>query len=122
MYNYGKTSGMSSSYYKIGRQFSSLLQEHRWAVKVDNFNTSVVAEHAWNQSHQIDWDGATVLTSDSNLYHEFLVYVFALGIFMNLPDVLLYLLIVCLYSHIMPLRDEGSLELLKHLAKTIVND
>ena len=37
-------------------------------MKVDDFNTSVVAEHAWNQSHQIDWDGATLLTSDSNLY------------------------------------------------------
>ena len=46
------------------------LQEHKHAVRTADFNASVLAEHAWNQHHPINWDKATVLTSESNLHRR----------------------------------------------------
>ena len=55
---------------QTSRQLSTRLQEHKRAVRTANFNASVLAEHAWNQYHPIDWDKATVLTSESNLHRR----------------------------------------------------
>ena len=46
------------------------LQEHKHAVRTADFHASVLAEHAWNQHHPINWDKATVLTSESNLHRR----------------------------------------------------
>ena len=51
---------------QTSRQLSTRLKEHKRAVRSPDFNASVLAEHAWNQHHPIDWDEATVLTSESN--------------------------------------------------------
>ena len=51
---------------QTSQQLSTRLKEHKHAVKIADFNASVLAEHAWNQHHLIDWDEATILTSESN--------------------------------------------------------
>ena len=55
---------------QTSRQLSIRLKEHKRAVRTADFNVSVLAEHAWNQHHLIDWDEATVLTSVSNFHHR----------------------------------------------------
>ena len=52
---------------QTGRQLSKRLQEHKRVVKMADFNASVLAEHAWDKHHQIDWDKAAIFTSESNL-------------------------------------------------------
>ena len=53
---------------QTGQQLSTRLQEHKHAVKTADFNASVLAEHAWNKHHQIDWNRVSILTSESNQY------------------------------------------------------
>ena len=55
---------------QTSRQLSTRLKEHKRAVRSADFNASVLAEHAWNQHHLIDWDEATVLTSESNFHRR----------------------------------------------------
>ena len=55
---------------QTSRQLSTRLQENKHAVRTADFNASVLAKHASNQHHLIDWDKATVLTSESNLHRR----------------------------------------------------
>ena len=55
---------------QTSRQLSTRLKEHKRAVRSADFYASVLAEHAWNQRHPIDWDEATVLTSESNFHRR----------------------------------------------------
>ena len=56
---------------QTSRQLSTrLIKEHKHAVRSADFNASVLAEHAWYQHHPIDWDEATVLTSESNFHRR----------------------------------------------------
>ena len=55
---------------QTSRQLSTRLKEHKRAVRSTDFNASVLAEHAWNQHHLIDWEEATVLTSETNFHRR----------------------------------------------------
>ena len=55
---------------QTSRQLSTRLKEHKRAVRTADFNASVLGQHAWNQHHLIDWDEATVLTSESNFHRR----------------------------------------------------
>ena len=55
---------------QTSRQLSTRFQEHKHAFRTADFNASVLVEHALNQHHPIDWDKATVLTSESNLHRR----------------------------------------------------
>ena len=55
---------------QTSRQLSKRLKEHKHAVRSADFNASILAEHAWNQHHPIDWDEATVLTSETNFHRR----------------------------------------------------
>ena len=52
---------------QTSRQLSTRLQGRKCAVETADFNAPVVAEHAWDEHHQIDWDKATIVTFESNL-------------------------------------------------------
>ena len=55
---------------QTSRQLSTRLKEHKRAVRTADFKASLLAEHAWNQRHPIDWDEATGLTSESNFHRR----------------------------------------------------
>ena len=55
---------------QTSRQLYTGLKEHKRAVRNADFNPSVLAEHAWNQHHRIDWNEAKVLTSESNFHRR----------------------------------------------------
>ena len=54
------------------RRLSQRLTEHKRAVKVADFNSSALAEHAWCASHPVDWENTRVLSNCSD-YHSRLV-------------------------------------------------
>ena len=53
-------------------RLSQRLTEHKRAVKAADFNSSVLAEHAWCASHPVDWEITRVLSNCSD-YHSRLV-------------------------------------------------
>ena len=53
----------SASYIgQTGRRLCQRVDEHRRAVKMADFNSSALAEHAWSTGHQVDWN-AVVLSN-----------------------------------------------------------
>ena len=46
---------------QTGRTLLQRVKEHQQAVKTMNTDSSVLAEHAWNEHHHIAWEEATVL-------------------------------------------------------------
>ena len=52
---------------ETGRSLQERLKEHRYAVQTANMNNGIAA-HAWNQQHQVDWDGAEVKMCKQHLW------------------------------------------------------
>ena len=51
-----------------GRSLLHRIKEHRRAVTNADLNTFVLAEHAWNNGHGINWDNATILAQNIYTY------------------------------------------------------
>ena len=51
-----------------GRSLLHCVKEHRRAFTNADFNASVLAEHAWNNGHVIDWDSASILAQNIYTY------------------------------------------------------
>ena len=45
------------------RRLHQRIEEHKRAVRQADFNSSALAEHAWNHSHPIDWSNIKVLSN-----------------------------------------------------------
>ena len=52
---------------QTGRPLETRVKEHKTAVRNGEVSSSALAEHAWNESHQIDWDDVSVLAAENNL-------------------------------------------------------
>ena len=52
---------------QTGRALKTRLTEHQKAVKNADFSSSALAQHAWDNSHRIDWTSVRVLGSESRL-------------------------------------------------------
>ena len=53
---------------QTGRSLECRLKEHKRAVKCGNVDASAMAEHVWNEGHQVDWEAAGVLDTCIYLY------------------------------------------------------
>ena len=45
------------------RRLHQRIEEHKRAVRQADFNSSALAEHAWNHSHPVDWSNIKVLSN-----------------------------------------------------------
>ena len=45
---------------QTGRWLCQRVEEHKRAVKMADFNSSALAEHAWTTGHQVDWNAAVL--------------------------------------------------------------
>ena len=50
------------------RKLCKRMDEHKRAVRMEDFNTSAIAEHAWNAGHGVNWNGVTVLDQPKKLH------------------------------------------------------
>ena len=50
------------------RKLCKRMDEHKRAVRMADFNVSVIAEHAWNAGHGVDWNGVTILDQHKDLH------------------------------------------------------
>ena len=55
---------------QTGRTLVHQLKEHKWALTSGNLAQSAVAEHAAQQSHAIDWEGATVMDTEQQFHRR----------------------------------------------------
>ena len=49
------------------RKLCKRVDEHMRAVRMTDFNSSALAEHAWNADHRVDWSKVTILYQHENL-------------------------------------------------------
>ena len=49
------------------RKLCKRVDEHMRAVRMADFNSSALAEHAWNADHRVDWSKVTILYQHENL-------------------------------------------------------
>ena len=65
--------GLFSQLRRTNRLIQRLL-EHRRTIRTADFNSSALAEHAWNMEHRVDWENVTVLSRQpdhtSRIVHE----------------------------------------------------
>ena len=52
------------------RRLHQRIEEHKRAVRQADFNSSALAEHAWNHSHPIDWSNIKVLSNPRDRYNH----------------------------------------------------
>ena len=52
---------------QTGRALKTRLTEHQKAVRNADFSSSALAQHAWDNSHRIDWTSICVLGSEPRL-------------------------------------------------------
>ena len=50
------------------RKLCKRVDEHMRAVRMADFNSSALAEHAWNAGHRVDWSEVTILDQHENLH------------------------------------------------------
>jgi len=50
------------------RKLCKKVDEHMKAVRMADFSSSAIAEHAWNAGHHVDWSEATILDQHENLH------------------------------------------------------
>ena len=50
-----------------GRKLGTRIEEHQAACRVADFGHSPIAEHAWQDRHQICWDEVEILHLSSNM-------------------------------------------------------
>ena len=50
------------------RKLCKRVDEHRRAVRMADFNSSALAEHAWSAGHNVDWSEVTILDQHENLH------------------------------------------------------
>ena len=50
------------------RKLCKRMDEHKRALRMADFNVSVVAEHAWSAGHGVDWNGVTILDQHKDLH------------------------------------------------------
>ena len=43
---------------QTGRSLECRLKEHKRGVKCGSVDASAIAEHVWNEGHQVDWEAA----------------------------------------------------------------
>jgi len=55
---------------QTGRTLVHRLKEHKWALTSGNLAQSAVAEHAAQQSHAIDWEGAMVIDTEQQFHRR----------------------------------------------------
>jgi len=48
--------------------YSKRVDEHMGAVRMADFNSSALSEHAWNAGHRVDWSEVTILDQHENLH------------------------------------------------------
>ena len=48
---------------QTGRRLQQRIEEHKHAVRQADFNSSVLAEHAWNHSHPVNWSNVEILSN-----------------------------------------------------------
>ena len=48
---------------QTGRRLHQRIQEHKRVVRQADFNSSALAEHAWNCEHPVDWSSIEVLAN-----------------------------------------------------------
>ena len=51
---------------QTGRNLSQRVKEHKSATDKGQVNNSGIAQHAWEQHHQIDWDHVEILAQESS--------------------------------------------------------
>ena len=56
-----------------GRSLECRVKEHQRAVKYGDTNTSAIAEHAWQEQHNINWPAATILDSNQYLHSRLIL-------------------------------------------------
>ena len=56
-----------------GRSLECRVKEHQRAVKYGDTNTSAIAEHAWQEQHNINWPVATILDSNQYLHSRLIL-------------------------------------------------
>ena len=50
------------------RELCKRVDEHMRAVRMADFNSSALAEHAWNAGDRVDWSEETILDQHENLH------------------------------------------------------
>ena len=55
---------------QTGRTLAQRLKEHERALVSGHLGQSVVAEHAAQEAHDIDWEGATVMDVQQQCHHS----------------------------------------------------
>ena len=53
-----------------GRSLSCRVKEHQRAVRNGDTNASALAEHAWKENHNIDWQNAEVLEANQQFWKQ----------------------------------------------------
>ena len=53
---------------ETGRTLNERLKEHKRALRLNNPSHSAIAEHAYNTGHNIEWDNATIIDFESNIW------------------------------------------------------
>ena len=50
-----------------GRRLEQCITEHQSAVRMADFNSSPIVEHAWTEHHHVDWNNTSVLVRASDV-------------------------------------------------------
>ena len=51
---------------QTGRKLKRRIEEHKKAVRLADFENSALAEHAWTESHRVDWDSVSILARQND--------------------------------------------------------